>query len=145
MRSRRCWAVTLDPAMRMLFTRMDSFTFPPGLAGARGLGAAGRHLPCGREAPDQPRSLPRLRAGVPLRVAPSVEGDRSGFASGRRGDPAYFRLGSEFMPPLHEGTILYMPTTLPGISVAQAQELLTTQDRVPEVVPRGGARFRQGR
>ncbi len=47
------------------------------------------------------------------------------------------RLGSEFMPPLHEGTILYMPTTLPGISVARARELLRIQDQIltsfPEV------------
>jgi Cu(I)/Ag(I) efflux system membrane protein CusA/SilA len=49
--------------------------------------------------------------------------------------PVYFTLGSEFMPPLNEGTILYMPTTLPGISVAQAQELMTTQDRVIKGFP----------
>jgi Cu(I)/Ag(I) efflux system membrane protein CusA/SilA len=49
--------------------------------------------------------------------------------------PAFFGLGSEFMPPLNEGTILYMPTTLPGISVAQAQELLETQDRVLRSFP----------
>jgi len=44
--------------------------------------------------------------------------------------PVYLRLGSEFMPPLWEGTILYMPTTLPGISVTEAQRLLQTQDRI---------------
>jgi Cu(I)/Ag(I) efflux system membrane protein CusA/SilA len=49
--------------------------------------------------------------------------------------PAYFRLGSEFMPPLDEGTLLYMPTTLPGIAVSQAQELLQTQDRVLRAFP----------
>ncbi|MEO8139092.1 MAG: CusA/CzcA family heavy metal efflux RND transporter, partial [Gemmatimonadota bacterium] len=47
------------------------------------------------------------------------------------------RIGSEFMPPLNEGTILYMPTTLPGVSVARAREILRTQDailkRFPEV------------
>jgi len=47
------------------------------------------------------------------------------------------RLGSEFMPPLQEGTILFMPTTLPGISVARARELLRQQDAIlasfPEV------------
>jgi Cu(I)/Ag(I) efflux system membrane protein CusA/SilA len=47
------------------------------------------------------------------------------------------RLGSEFMPPLGEGTILYMPTTTPGISIARAQEVLRIQDSVlrgfPEV------------
>ncbi|MHB2033286.1 MAG: efflux RND transporter permease subunit [Gemmatimonadaceae bacterium] len=47
------------------------------------------------------------------------------------------RMGSEFMPPLDEGTLLYMPTTMPGISVARAQELLRIEDailmRFPEV------------
>ena len=47
------------------------------------------------------------------------------------------RVGSEFMPRLYEGTILYMPTTLPGMSVARAKELLRIQDRIlmsfPEV------------
>src|SRR5205823_767299 len=51
--------------------------------------------------------------------------------------PIYFRLGHEFMPPLNEGVILYMPTTLPGISVTAASALLQKQDellrRVPEV------------
>ncbi len=49
--------------------------------------------------------------------------------------PAYLKLGSEFMPPLNEGTILYMPTTLPGLSVGAAQEILQTQDRVLRAFP----------
>ncbi|MBI4925513.1 MAG: efflux RND transporter permease subunit [Bdellovibrio sp.] len=49
--------------------------------------------------------------------------------------PIYFKLGSEFMPPLNEGTILYMPTTLPGISIAQAQELLQKQDSILKSFP----------
>jgi Cu(I)/Ag(I) efflux system membrane protein CusA/SilA len=40
------------------------------------------------------------------------------------------QLGSEFMPSLNEGTLLYMPTTLPGISVTKAAELMQTQDRI---------------
>ena len=47
-------------------------------------------------------------------------------------------LGSEFMPPLNEGTLLYMPSSLPGMSVTKAAELLQTQDKIiksfPEVV-----------
>lgn len=47
------------------------------------------------------------------------------------------KIGSEFMPPMDEGTILFMPTTLPGISVARAREVLRQQDeilkRFPEV------------
>ena len=51
--------------------------------------------------------------------------------------PVYFKLGSEFMPSLDEGTLLYMPSTLPGISVAEATRVLETQDKIisgfPEV------------
>ncbi len=45
------------------------------------------------------------------------------------------QLGSEFMPALNEGTLLYMPTTLPGISVTKAAELLQTQDRIIKSFP----------
>ncbi len=47
------------------------------------------------------------------------------------------RLGSEFMPPLNEGSLLFMPTTVPGVSIAQAREIMRYQDSVlasfPEV------------
>ncbi len=49
--------------------------------------------------------------------------------------PAFLRLGSEFMPPLHEGSLLYMPVTLPGASVQTAQQVLTAQDRILKQVP----------
>ena len=49
--------------------------------------------------------------------------------------PAYAKLGSEFMPPLNEGMIFYMPTTLPGISVTQASRLLQMQDRMLKTFP----------
>ena len=45
------------------------------------------------------------------------------------------RLGSEFMPALNEGTLLYMPVTLPGISVTKTAELLQTQDRIIKGFP----------
>ena len=45
------------------------------------------------------------------------------------------RLGSEFMPSLNEGTILYMPTTLPGLSITKAAELLQLQDRIIKSFP----------
>ena len=45
------------------------------------------------------------------------------------------QLGSEFMPDLDEGTLLYMPTTLPGLSVTKAGELLATQDRIIKSFP----------
>src|SRR6478672_2226138 len=45
------------------------------------------------------------------------------------------QLGTEFMPNLNEGTLLYMPTTLPGISVTKASELLQTQDKIIRSFP----------
>jgi copper/silver efflux system protein len=45
------------------------------------------------------------------------------------------QLGTEFMPNLNEGTLLYMPTTLPGISVTKASELMQTQDRIIRAFP----------
>ncbi len=45
------------------------------------------------------------------------------------------RIGSEFMPPLEEGTILFMPTTLPGVSVARAREILRIQDGIIRTFP----------
>ena len=43
--------------------------------------------------------------------------------------PVFFRLGSEFMPPLNEGTILYMPTALPGMSITEASSILQSMNR----------------
>ena len=45
------------------------------------------------------------------------------------------RIGSEFMPPLEEGTVLFMPTTLPGISVARAREVVRQQDAILKSFP----------
>ncbi|MFH1975608.1 MAG: efflux RND transporter permease subunit [Pseudomonadota bacterium] len=128
-------AITLDPAMRMLFTRIDPFVFRPKwfawIANKTLVGtyySEERHPvskvifkvyePVCRFVLKYPKSI---IASSLLLVALSV--------------PVYFKLGSEFMPPLREGSILYMPTTLPGISVTAAQELLTTQDRVLKSFP----------
>jgi copper/silver efflux system protein len=130
-------AITLDPALRMLFARIEPFRFRPRWLARLFTGvfvgtyhAEERHPisrgifrvyePACRFVLRHPRVVIALAL---LLVAISV--------------PMYFQLGREFMPPLNEGTILYMPTTLPGISVAQAQELLVAQDRIlasfPEV------------
>jgi Cu(I)/Ag(I) efflux system membrane protein CusA/SilA len=47
----------------------------------------------------------------------------------------YKQLGSEFMPELEEGDLLYMPTTLPGVSIGKAQEMLIQTDRLIKTVP----------
>lgn len=130
-------AVTLDPAVRMLFARADPFTFRPRfLAWIATRVAVGTYLSEDRHPISRAihriyepacrlvLRRPRITIGAAaLLVALSV--------------PAWLRLGSEFMPPLHEGSILYMPTTLPGISVGEATRLLQAQNQVlvsfPEV------------
>lgn len=47
----------------------------------------------------------------------------------------YSKLGSEFMPPLNEGDLMYMPTTLPGISIGKARQLLQQTDKLIRTIP----------
>lgn len=49
--------------------------------------------------------------------------------------PIYSRLGAEFMPPLNEGTILYMPTTVPGLSIPESAKVLQIQDQLLTTFP----------
>ncbi len=49
--------------------------------------------------------------------------------------PLALKIGSQFMPPLFEGSALYMPTALPGISITQASQLLQEQDRIIRSFP----------
>ena len=49
--------------------------------------------------------------------------------------PLMLKLGSQFMPPLYEGSALYMPTSLPGISIVEASKLLQEQDRILRSFP----------
>ncbi|MGE0641217.1 MAG: efflux RND transporter permease subunit [Thermoanaerobaculia bacterium] len=128
-------AITLDPALRMMFARIDPFSFRPRWLARLATGAlvgtyhAEERHPISRSIfrVYEPacrfvlRHPKKVIGAALLLVAVSV--------------PAYFTLGSEFMPPLNEGTILHMPTTLPGISVAQAQELLIAQDKVLRAFP----------
>jgi len=130
-------AITLDPAMRMLFTRMDPFTFRPRwLAGLFTKVAVGRYYaeerhPISRTIFAVYEPACRLVLRFPKTIIACA------LAAVVVTIPFYFKLGSEFMPPLNEGSILYMPTTMPGMSVAQAEDLLRRQDQVlrrfPEV------------
>jgi copper/silver efflux system protein len=128
-------AVTLDPAMRMLFARMDPFQFRPRwLAWIATQAAVGKYYkeerhPVSRllfKIYEPPARLvlrhPKTTIVVALLLVATTV-------------PIYLRLGSEFMPPLNEGSILYMPTTLPGISVSQAQAILQTQDELIRSFP----------
>ncbi|HXG58072.1 MAG TPA: efflux RND transporter permease subunit, partial [Thermoanaerobaculia bacterium] len=147
-------AVTLDPAIRLLFTRLKPFgrrsgtsdAPPPGLVprfrrmvSALWFRAVNAVL-VGKMYPEEKHPIskvlfriygppakwvlrhPRATIAIAVLVVAATV-------------PVYRKLGHEFMPPLNEGAILYMPTTLPGISVTEATALLQRQDQLLRTVP----------
>lgn len=128
-------ALTLDPAMRLLFTRMKNYSFRPAW-----LARVTNGILVGTIHSEQTHPISRVLiwAYAPvcawaLRWKWLVLG--GAVATVVLTVPVFERLGSEFMPPLDEGTLLYMPSTLPGISVAEAQRLLQTQDKIIKQFP----------
>ena len=128
-------AITLDPAIRLLFTHMDPYRFRP-----RFLCRIANALLVGKIHGEEkhPISRPLMKIYHPicefalqfkwmtvimalLVVIVTV--------------PFYLKLGKEFMPPLFEGSLLYMPMTLPGISVTETGKLLQIQDKVLKSFP----------
>jgi Cu(I)/Ag(I) efflux system membrane protein CusA/SilA len=128
-------AITLDPALRVLLTRVKRFDFHPAWV-CRLTNA----LLVGRIRPEEKNPIsnvlmriyePAVRwtlrskwivlAGAALLIAVTV--------------PVFLALGSEFMPPMDEGAILYMPTAMPGISIAQAKRVLQATDLVLKEFP----------
>jgi len=128
-------AITLDPAMRLLFTHARNFDFRP-----RWLCRTANAVLVGRIKPEEKHPLSRLLMRLYQPVVEFVLAHRwavvfAAVAVVAATVPIYQRLGSEFMPPLNEGVILYMPSTLPGISVTEAQQLLQVQDRILRQFP----------
>jgi Cu(I)/Ag(I) efflux system membrane protein CusA/SilA len=128
-------AVTLDPAMRMLFTRMDYKHFRP-----KWLSRAVNTITVGRYYAEEKHPISKILFKIYEPACEFVLKYRKSTIAGAcilmaATVPIYFKLGSEFMPPLNEGTILYMPTTLPGISVTETQNLLQTMDKVLKDTP----------
>ena len=128
-------AITLDPALRMMFTRMDYAHFRPAwLSNIFNAVTVGKYYP--EEKHPISRRLFRIYEPVcrwTLEHPKKVIGMALFLILTTI--PVYLKTGSEFMPPLNEGTILYMPTTLPGISVTEAQKLLQAQDRILKSIP----------
>ncbi len=128
-------AVTLDPALRMLFARIDPFTFKP-----RWLSWLFTQTFVGTYYAEEKHPISRTLFRVYEPICRFVLRYPKLIILGAvaivgLSVPVYFKLGNEFMPPLNEGTVLYMPTTLPGISVAAAEDLLQTQDGVLKKIP----------
>jgi Cu(I)/Ag(I) efflux system membrane protein CusA/SilA len=128
-------AVTLDPALRMLFARIDPFTFRPRWLARLATGlAVGRYH--AEERHPVSRAIHRIYEPVCRFTLARPKTVLAAAAAVLLASlPIYFRLGREFMPPLAEGTILYMPTTLPGLSIGAASDLLSTQDRILSAFP----------
>jgi Cu(I)/Ag(I) efflux system membrane protein CusA/SilA len=128
-------AITLDPALRMLFARADEFKGPSrfwnkiGNVALVGKYHSEHHHPISRRLfaiyePVLHWILMRKKAvlaAAGIAVLSII--------------PGFLILGSEFMPTLHEGSLLYMPTALPGLSVSEAQKILTKQDQILKAFP----------
>jgi Cu(I)/Ag(I) efflux system membrane protein CusA/SilA len=128
-------AITLDPAMRMLFTRMDRMNFRP-----RWLSWLTHQAVVGTYYPEEKHPISRILFRIyepACRLVLRFPGTTilAALLLVLTSVPAYLSLGSEFMPPLDEGSLLYMPTTLPGISVTEAERLVQTSDRIIKEVP----------
>jgi copper/silver efflux system protein len=128
-------AITLDPALRLLFTHARNFDFRP-----RWLCRVTNAVLIGKIHSEEHHPVSRVLirlyhpvaewslrwkwfviAGAIALVVATV--------------PIYQKLGSEFMPPLDEESLFYMPSTLPGISITEAQRVLQVQDRIIKQFP----------
>ena len=128
-------AVTLDPVLRMLFTHMDYRKFKP-----RWLSWIYNRIFVGRYYAEEKHPVSRRLFSVyepACRLVLKYPKKTIAIAGllFLTAIPPFIMMGSEFMPPLGEGTILYMPTTLPGISVTEATNLLQQQDRIFKTFP----------
>ena len=128
-------AVTLDPVLRLLLTRAERFTFRP-----RWVARILNSLLVGevRSEDRHPVSRRLMRVYEPV-VRWTLRWRWGVIASAVMlvvlTIPVFRRLGSESLPPLDEGALFYMPTTLPGISIGQAEQVLQISDRIIRQFP----------
>jgi Cu(I)/Ag(I) efflux system membrane protein CusA/SilA len=127
--------ITLDPALRLLFTHAKNFSFRPVW-----LCRVANSIVTGKIQPERKHPLSRFLINC---YEPAVLWSLrhrgmvlwTSLAIVLVSAPVYWKLGHELMPPLDEGSLLYMPTTMPGISVSEAQRLLQVTDRVIKSFP----------
>ena len=128
-------AITLDPVMRLIFTRMEPFRFRP-----RWLSSFTTKVVVGKMEPEENTWISRKLMGVYHPALLAALRHRwltisAALLVMALTVPIFLSLGTEFMPPLNEGTLLYMPITLPGISVTEATKYLQLQDRMLKAFP----------
>lgn len=128
-------AITLNPAVRMLFTRVDPFNFSNKWVNkTANLFLIGKYY----SENNHPISKRIFKIYTPILEMVLRNKKRTliiAFTLLLSIIPGFKMLGSEFMPTLHEGSILYMPTALPGISVSEAQRVITIQDKLLKSFP----------
>jgi copper/silver efflux system protein len=128
-------AVTLDPALRVTFTYLKNFNFHP-----RWLCRATNAVVVGTVHSEEKHPISRVLIRLYQPVAEWSLRRKwfvisAAFALVIVTAPVFMKLGSEFMPPLDEGSLLYMPSTMPGISITEAQKLLQVTDRIIKQFP----------
>lgn len=128
-------SITLVPALVVLLIRAERFDFRP-----RWLCRLANAVIVGRIRSEEQHPLSRLMMRLYQPIVAFVLRHQWGTILAAlllvlATIPIYQRLGSEFMPPLDEGALLFMPTTLPGISVTEAQRLLQVQDKLLKAFP----------
>jgi Cu(I)/Ag(I) efflux system membrane protein CusA/SilA len=128
-------AITLDPAIRLLFTHMDYYKFRP-----KFLSRIVNAVLVGKIHSEEKHPISRPLMKIYHPVCELVLKHKWATVVGALlmvivTIPVFEKLGSEFMPPLYEGSLLYMPTTMPGISVTETQKLLQVQDKVLKSFP----------
>jgi len=127
--------ITLDPALRVLFMHARNFNFRP-----RWLCRAANAVVVGKIKDEETHPVSRFLMRI---YDPVVRWTlkRKWLVIGAAlllvlaTVPVFLELGSEFMPPLEEGSLLYMPTTMPGISITEAQKILQVTDRIIKSFP----------
>ncbi len=128
-------AITLDPAMRMLFARADEFNGPN-----KWLNKLGNITLVGKYYSEHKHPISRRLFAIYEPVLHWILMRKKAVLAAALVAvlsviPGFMILGSEFMPTLHEGSLLYMPTALPGLSVSEAQRVLTLQDQTLKLFP----------
>jgi Cu(I)/Ag(I) efflux system membrane protein CusA/SilA len=128
-------AITLDPAVRILFTQLREFRFRP-----RWLARLATAALIGKIHSEEKHPVSRVLIALyepacrwSLRHRYWVIG--GAVALVLLTVPVFLSLGSEFMPPLDEGSLFYMPVTMPGLNITEAGRLLQVQDRLLKEFP----------
>lgn len=129
-------ALTLDPALRLLLVRRrPSIGFEQGMLRSLWNSLLGGRI---RSEDEHPITGPLMRFYDPV-VRWSLRWKKQVIVGALililLTLPVFWRIGSEFMPPLEEGSLLYMPSTMPGISIAESQKLLRVTDQILKRFP----------